>query len=134
MPYSKRSHLSGTTDPCFGNELRTILLILPEEIRQLLLNKMPKYGNDDDRADRWAAIADYIGSSYQKDFKTQDTERGPFRVTRSKPEPGYGSAAFGRSVGALRTEGGDQDLRSIMEYPQATGLRGRVQRCHELGR
>lgn len=73
-----------------------------EEIRQLLLNKMPKYGNDDDRADRWAvAIADFIGSSYQKDFRNSRYGKGPVPCCYALSQsPVTGSVAFGRSVGA----------------------------------
>lgn len=73
-----------------------------EEIRQLLLNKVPKYGNDDDRADKWAvAIADYIGSSYQKDFKNSRYGRGPVPCCYALSQsPVTGSVAFGRAVGA----------------------------------
>ena len=72
-----------------------------DEIRGLLLNKVPKFGNDDDRADKWAvAIADFIGSSYQKDFKNSRYGKGPkpccYALSQS---PVTGSVAFGRAVG-----------------------------------
>ena len=41
-----------------------------EEIRQILINKIPKFGNDDDFADKWSVeIADYIGGYFHKEFE-----------------------------------------------------------------
>lgn len=74
-----------------------------EEVRQILLNKAAKFGNDDDEADKWAAaIADYIGSTYQKEFHNSRYGKGPvpgsFALSSS---PVTGNIAFGSMVGAL---------------------------------
>jgi len=71
------------------------------EIRALLLNKTPRFGNDDDRADRWAvAIADFIGSSYHNDFHNSRYGKGPVPCCYSLSQsPVTGSVAFGRAVG-----------------------------------
>jgi len=52
-----------------------------EEIR-LLLNNAPKFGNDDDIADKWAStVTGYIGSHYVKDFKNSRYGKGPVPCT-----------------------------------------------------
>lgn len=73
-----------------------------EEIRHMLLNRAPKFGNDDDRADKWAVkIADFIGSSYQKEFKNSRYGKGPIPACYALSQsPVTGSVAFGRAVGA----------------------------------
>ncbi len=74
-----------------------------EEIRQLLLNKAPKFGNDDDYVDRFAAdLGEFLGSTYQKEFKSSRYGKGPipacFALSQSSVT---GNVAFGKSVGAL---------------------------------
>jgi pyruvate formate-lyase/glycerol dehydratase family glycyl radical enzyme len=73
-----------------------------EEIRQILLNKTPKFGNDNDEADKWAqSIADYIGSSYQNDFKNSRYGKGPIPCCYSYSQsPVTGNIAFGTMIGA----------------------------------
>lgn len=73
------------------------------EIRQLLITKAPKFGNDDDYADKWSVeITDYIGSVYHKEFKSSRYGKGPvpgtFALSMSSVT---GNVAFGQSVGAL---------------------------------
>ncbi|MBN2051295.1 MAG: formate C-acetyltransferase/glycerol dehydratase family glycyl radical enzyme [Spirochaetales bacterium] len=74
-----------------------------EEIRQLLINKVPKFGNDDDYADRWAVeISEYLGSTYQKEFKSSRYGKGPVPGTFALSQSSVtGNVAFGKSVGAL---------------------------------
>jgi len=74
-----------------------------EEIRQILLNKAPKFGNDDDAADQWAyALTDYIGSTYQKDFHNSRYGKGPIPACYAYSQsPVTGNIAFGAMVGAL---------------------------------
>jgi formate C-acetyltransferase len=74
-----------------------------EEIRQMLLNKVPKFGNDDDYADSWTVeINEYLGSTYQKDFKSSRYGKGPVPATFALSESSVtGNIAFGKSVGAL---------------------------------
>lgn len=73
------------------------------EMRQMLMNKVPKFGNDDDYADRWTvAIDEFLGSTYQKEFKSSRYGKGPvpanFALSLSSVT---GNVAFGKSVGAL---------------------------------
>ncbi len=74
-----------------------------EEIRQILWNKAPKFGNDDDLVDSWVAeIADYIGSTYQKDFHNSRYGKGPIPACYAYSQsPVTGNIAFGSMVGAL---------------------------------
>ena len=74
-----------------------------EEIRQMLLNKAPKFGNDDDRADKWAvAITDYIGSTYQNEFVNSRHGQGPKIGTYSYCQSSVtANVAMGKLVGAL---------------------------------
>jgi pyruvate formate-lyase/glycerol dehydratase family glycyl radical enzyme len=74
-----------------------------EEIRRALVSKAPKFGNDEDYADKYTvAIADYIGRAYHKDFKSSRFGKGPvpgtFALSMSSVT---GNVAFGKSVGAL---------------------------------
>ena len=73
-----------------------------EEIRQLLLNRAPKFGNDDDEADKWSvAVADFIGSTYQNDCKNSRYGKGPIPCCYSYSQsPVTGNVAFGRAIGA----------------------------------
>ena len=74
-----------------------------EEIRQMLLNKAPKFGNDDDRADRWTvAITDYVGSTYQTEFKNSRYGQGPKICSYSYCQSSVtANVAMGKGVGAL---------------------------------
>jgi len=74
-----------------------------EEIRQVLWNKAPKFGNDIDQVDHWvAAVADYIGSAYQKDFHNSRYGKGPVPACYAYSQsPVTGNIAFGSMVGAL---------------------------------
>jgi pyruvate formate-lyase/glycerol dehydratase family glycyl radical enzyme len=74
-----------------------------EEIRQMLLNKAPKFGNDDDRADKWAvAITDFIGSTYQTEFVNSRYGQGPKIGTYSYCQSSVtANVAMGKLVGAL---------------------------------
>lgn len=73
-----------------------------EEIRQILLNRTPKFGNDDDKADKWAiAITDYIGSSYFKDFKNSRYGKGPIPCNYALCQSSVtANVAMGKNVGA----------------------------------
>ena len=74
-----------------------------EEIRQMLLNKAPKFGNDDDRADRWTvAVTDYVGSTYQTEFKNSRYGQGPKICSYSYCQSSVtANVAMGKGVGAL---------------------------------
>ncbi len=73
-----------------------------EEIRQLLINKGPKFGNDEDEADKWSAeLCDYIGSTYQNDFKNSRYGKGPIPCCYAfSQSPVTGNIAFGSFIGA----------------------------------
>jgi formate C-acetyltransferase len=72
------------------------------QIRQMLINKVPKFGNDDDYADKWTVeIDEYLGSTYQKDFKSSRWGKGPVPATFALSLSSVtGNVAFGKSVGA----------------------------------
>jgi formate C-acetyltransferase len=74
-----------------------------EDIRQLIINKAPKFGNDDDAADGWTVeINDFLGSTYQKRFKNSRYGKGPLPATFALSQSSVtGNVAFGKSVGAL---------------------------------
>ncbi|HOO32398.1 MAG TPA: pyruvate formate lyase family protein [Thermotogota bacterium] len=74
-----------------------------EEIRQTLMNKAPRFGNDLNEADKWAvALTGYIGETYQKDFKNSRYGKGPKPCCYAYSQsPVTGNIAFGGSVGAL---------------------------------
>lgn len=73
-----------------------------EEIRLLLLNRTPKFGNDDDDADKWCVkVADTIGSRYRKAYKNSRYGQGPIPASYSYSQsPVTGNIAFGSRVGA----------------------------------
>ena len=73
-----------------------------EEIRLMLLNRTPKFGNDDDKADKWSvAITDYIGSTYMKEFKNSRYGKGPIPATYSYCQSSVtANVAMGGYVGA----------------------------------
>lgn len=71
-------------------------------ILQMMRNKMPKFGNDDDAADQWSVkVADFIGSTYRREFKNSRYGKGPIPASYSYSQsPVTGNIAFGKSVGA----------------------------------
>jgi formate C-acetyltransferase len=72
------------------------------EIRAMFLNKAPKFGNDDERADKWTvAIEDYIGRTYRYHCKSSKYGKGPIPCCYSYSQsPVSGNVAFGKSIGA----------------------------------
>jgi formate C-acetyltransferase len=73
-----------------------------EEIRLIMKNKAPKYGNDDDRADKWiVAVEEFIGSSYRHNYKSSKFGKGPIPCCYAYSQsPVTGNIAFGSMVGA----------------------------------
>ncbi|WP_273327288.1 glycyl radical protein [Vallitalea guaymasensis] len=73
-----------------------------EEIRLILKNKAPKFGNDDDIVDNWVVkLEDFIGSSYRHDYKSSKYGKGPIPCCYSYSQsPVTGNIAFGRCIGA----------------------------------
>jgi len=74
-----------------------------EELRQLIVNRIPKFGNDDDYADKWTVeISEFLGSTYQKSFKNSRYGKGPIPATFALSKSSVtGNVPFGKSVGAL---------------------------------
>jgi pyruvate formate-lyase/glycerol dehydratase family glycyl radical enzyme len=72
-----------------------------EEIRQLLINKAPKFGNDDDTADSWCfKVEDFIGRYYRYECKSSRYGKGPIPSCFSYSQsPVTGNIAFGSFVG-----------------------------------
>lgn len=84
------------------NFLDQTTIPLGKDIQQLLINKAPKYGNDNDEADQWSyKVLDYIGRCYRHDFKNSRYGKGPvpccYAISQS---PVTGNIAFGASTGA----------------------------------
>lgn len=73
-----------------------------EEIRLMMLNKAPKFGNDDDGADKWVVeVEDFIGSSYRHNYKSSKYNKGPVPCCYSYSQsPVTGNIAFGKCIGA----------------------------------
>lgn len=73
-----------------------------EEIRLMLWNKVSKFGNDDDKVDKWSvAVTDYIGSTYLKDFKNSRYGKGPIPAAYSYCQSSVtANVAMGNNVGA----------------------------------
>jgi len=72
------------------------------EIRSILLNKAPKFGNDDENADKWVVeIEDFIGSRYRYAYKSSKYGKGPIPCCFSYSQsPVTGNISFGRVIGA----------------------------------
>jgi formate C-acetyltransferase len=73
---------------------------------QELLNLMrsaPKFGNDENAVDKWAFfVTDYIGSTYQREFKSPRYGKGPVPGCYAmSSSPVTGNIAFGAMIGAL---------------------------------
>jgi len=68
-----------------------------------MVKSVPKFGNDDERADSWAHfVTEYIGRTYQQDFKSPRYGKGPVPACYAmSSSPVTGNIAFGTSVGAL---------------------------------
>ena len=72
------------------------------EVRALLLNRAPKFGNDDDSADKWVvALEDFIGYRYRNEYHSSKYGKGPVPSCFSYSQsPVSGNVAFGRCIGA----------------------------------
>ncbi|QUI22565.1 pyruvate formate-lyase [Vallitalea pronyensis] len=73
-----------------------------EEIRAMLINKAPKFGNDDNGADHWVVkLEEFIGSSYRYNYKSSKYGKGPIPCSYSYSQsPVTGNIAFGKCIGA----------------------------------
>ena len=74
-----------------------------EQVRNILLNKAPKYGNDNPESDKWSiAITEYLGSTYSSEFHNSRYGKGPIPGTYGFGQsPVTGNVAFGGFIGAL---------------------------------
>lgn len=72
------------------------------DIRAFFLNKSPKYGNDDEWADKWVvALEEFIGRVYRYECKSSKYGKGPIPCCYSYSQsPVTGNIAFGKSIGA----------------------------------
>lgn len=72
-----------------------------EMIRAMLMTRPPKFGNDDDAADKWPLrILDFIGTHYQQ-FRNSRWGKGPAPANYSlNLSPVTGNIPFGKNVGA----------------------------------
>lgn len=72
------------------------------EIQMMMKNKVPKFGNDDDYADKWVvAIEEYVGSSLRYNYKSSKYGKGPVPCCFSYSQtPVTGNISFGSRVGA----------------------------------
>ncbi|RRD95905.1 pyruvate formate-lyase [Clostridiales bacterium COT073_COT-073] len=72
------------------------------QIRDIMLNKAPKFGNDDEKADKWVVeLEEYIGSGYRYKYKSSKYGKGPIPCCYSYSQsPVSGNIAFGKSIGA----------------------------------
>lgn len=73
-----------------------------KEIQQMMKNKAPKFGNDDDYADKWTvAVEEYIGSSLRHNYKSSKYGKGPVPCCFSYSQsPVTGNISFGSRIGA----------------------------------
>jgi formate C-acetyltransferase len=81
------------------------------EIQLFLKNRAPKFGNDDNKADKWiVALEEFIGSTYRYDCKSFKYGKGPIPSCFSYSQsPVSGNIAFGKSVGATPDGRNDGD-------------------------
>ena len=73
-----------------------------KEIQGMMKNKVPKFGNDDDYADKWVVvIEEFVGSSLNNNYKSSKYGKGPvpccFAYSQS---PVTGNISFGSRIGA----------------------------------
>lgn len=72
------------------------------EIQLIAKNKVPKFGNDDDYADKWVvAIEEFVGSSLNNDYKSSKYGKGPVPCCFAYSQtPVTGNISFGSRIGA----------------------------------
>lgn len=73
-----------------------------KEIQMIMKNKVPKFGNDDDYADKWVvAIEEYVGHSLNHDYKSSKYGKGPVPCCSAYSQtPVTGNISFGSRIGA----------------------------------
>lgn len=73
-----------------------------KEIQMIMKNKVPKFGNDDDYADKWVvAIEEYVGHSLNHDYKSSKYGKGPVPCCFAYSQtPVTGNVSFGSRIGA----------------------------------
>lgn len=72
------------------------------EIQMIMKHKVPKFGNDDDYADKWVvAIEEYVGYSLNNNYKSSKYGKGPVPCCFAYSQtPVTGNISFGSSIGA----------------------------------
>lgn len=73
-----------------------------KEIQMIMKNKVSKFGNDDDYADKWVvAIEEYVGHSLNHDYKSSKYGKGPVPCCFAYSQtPVTGNISFGSRIGA----------------------------------
>ena len=73
-----------------------------KEIQMIMKNKVPKFGNDDDYADKWVvAIEEYVGHSLNHDYKSSKYGKGPVPCCFAYSQtPVTGNISVGSRIGA----------------------------------
>ena len=73
-----------------------------KEIQMIMKNKVPKFGNDDDYADKWVvAIEEYVGHSLNHEYKSSKYGKGPVPCCFAYSQtPVTGNISFGSRIGA----------------------------------
>lgn len=73
-----------------------------KEIQMIMKNKVPKFGNDDDYADKWVvAIEEYVGHSLNHNYKSSKYGKGPVPCCFAYSQtPVTGNISFGSRIGA----------------------------------
>ena len=73
-----------------------------KEIQMIMKNKVPKFGNDDDYADKWVvAIEEYVGHSLNHDYKSSKYGKGPVPCCFAYSQtPVTGNISLGSRIGA----------------------------------
>lgn len=107
------------------------------EIRAIMKNKAPKFGNDDERADKWVvAVENYIGSRYRHEYKSSKYGKGPIPCCYSYSQtPVSGNIAFGRNVGATpegRKKG--EPVNNGISPANGSEKNGATAACNSIGK
>ena len=101
-----------------------------KEIQMIMKNKVPKFGNDDDYADKWVvAIEEYVGHSLNHDYKSSKYGKGPVPCCFAYSQtPVTGNISFGSRIGAT------PDGRSAGEPVNSSERNGATAACNSVAK
>lgn len=107
------------------------------EIQMIMKNKIPKFGNDDDYADKWVVeIEEYIGSSLRYNYKSSKYGKGPVPCCFSYSQtPVTGNISFGSRVGATpdgRSSG--EPVNNGVSPANGSERNGATAACNSVGK